>query len=166
MNPIRSTGSEPRQGQGQGPEREQEREQEQPTLQRSIPELVAEVYEAAPLVERGRLVSHLLRPLGVLSLVVIADGIFAKARFRAGWQSLNVHLEDIQNVHGADIVALVDHAQQISVETVDGLAQLVAASPLLAGSTAAALLLTALIQRARFRDAAAGQSRPAAPGPG
>ena len=129
----------------------------------SIPQLVAEVYEAAPMAERGRVIEQLLRPLGVLSLVAIADGVFAKVRFRAGWQNLDVRLEDIQNVRAADIVALVDHAQQVSVETIDGLAQMVAASPMLSGSTAAALLLTALIQRTRSREAGSNELDGAAP---
>jgi hypothetical protein len=117
----------------------------------TIPQLVAEVYEAAPAAERGRLLEQLLRPLGVLSLVAIADGIFAKIRFRGGWQELHVRLEDIQNVRAAQVVALVDHAQQVSVETVDGLAQWLTAAPFLSGSAAAALLLSLLVQRARSR---------------
>jgi hypothetical protein len=118
----------------------------------SIPQLVAEVYEAAPDAERGRLLEQLLRPLGVLSLVAIADGIFAKIRLRSGWQSLNVRLDDLQNVRAAHVVALVDHAQQVSVETVDGLAQMLAASSVLSGSAAAALLIAVLMQRARSRQ--------------
>jgi hypothetical protein len=117
----------------------------------TIPQLVAEVFEAAPAAERSHLLEQLLRPLGVLSLVAIADGIFAKIRFRSGWQDLNVRLEDVQNVQAAQVMALVDHAQQVSVETVDGLAQWISASPVLSGSAAAALLLTMLVQRARTR---------------
>lgn len=118
-----------------------------------IPELVAEVYEAAPAAERGHLLEQLLRPLGVLSLAAIADGIFAKIRFRSGWQDLNVRLDDIQNVRAAHVIALVDHAQQVSVETVDGLAQMLTSSPVMSGSAAAALLVTVLMQRARSRRA-------------
>ena len=116
-----------------------------------IPQLVAEVYECAPAVERGHLLEHLLRPLGVLSLVVVADGIFAAVRFRGGWPDLHVRLQDIVNVRAAHVVDLVDHAQQVSVETVDGLAQMLAASPLMSSSAAAAMLVTVLVQRARRR---------------
>ena len=119
----------------------------------SIPQLVAEVYEAAPAAERGHLLEQLIAPLGVLSLVAIAGGIFAKIRFRSGWQNLSVRLEDIQNVRTDDVVALVDHAQQVSIEAVDGLARLVTASPVLSGSAAAALLVALLVQRARGRRA-------------
>lgn len=117
-----------------------------------IPRLVAEVYEAAPENERAHLLEQLLRPLGVLSLVAIAGGIFAKIRFRSGWQDLKVPLEDLHQVHAADVMALVDHAQQVSVETVDGLAQMLIASPALASSAAAALLVAALVQRASRRS--------------
>jgi hypothetical protein len=121
----------------------------------SVPELVAEVYEAAPPAERGRLLEQLLRPLGVLSLVAIADGIFAKIRFRSGWQVLNVRLEDIQNVRSTHVMALVDHAQQVSVEAVDGLAQTLLSSPLVTSSAAAALLVTVLQKRASSRGTSA-----------
>jgi hypothetical protein len=116
------------------------------------PQLVAAVYEDAPATERGHLIEQLLRPLGVLSLVAIADGIFAKIRFRSGWQDLSVRLEDLQNVRGAHVIALVDHAQQVSVETVDGLAQMLSSSPVMASSAAAALLVTVLVQRSRSRQ--------------
>jgi hypothetical protein len=117
----------------------------------TIAQLVGEVYESAPAVDRGRFLEQLLRPLGVLSLVGIADGIFAKIRFRSGWQDLSVRLDDIQTVRSDHVIALVDHAQQVSVEAVDGLAQMVSSSPVMATSAAAALLVTVLVQRARSR---------------
>lgn len=120
---------------------------------RTIPQLVAEVYEAAPAAERSTLLAELLRPLGALSLVAIADGVFARIRFRSGWQDLTVRLDDLQSVRAAHVIALVDHAQQVSVETVDGLAQVLMSSPVMAGSAAAALLVTVLVQRARSRQA-------------
>jgi len=92
-----------------------------------------------------------MRPLGVLSLVAIANGIFAKIRFRNAGQEPQVRFEDIQNVHTTDVIALVQHAQQVSVEAVDGLAQLLASSGGLTGSAAAALLIALLVQRARSR---------------
>jgi hypothetical protein len=120
-----------------------------PEKDRAIFELVAQVYEAAPPADRGHILEQLLRPLGVLSLVAVADGIFAKIRFRAGWQDLNVRLEDLPGVQPTDVIALVDHAQQVSVEAVNGLAQLVLASPGLSGSAAAMVLVGLLLQRSR-----------------
>ena len=119
----------------------------------TIAQLVGQVYEFAPPAERSRLLAHLLRPLGVLSLVAIANGIFAKIRFRSGWPDLHVPLEDVQNVQASDIITLVNHVQQVSVHAVDGLADMLAASSVMAGSAAAALLITVLVQRARTRRA-------------
>lgn len=119
----------------------------------SIPQLVGEVYESAPPAERSRLLAHLLKPLGVLSLVAVANGIFAKIRFRSGWPDIQVPLEDAQNVQASDVISLVSHVQQVSVHAVDGLAGILAASPALAGSAAAALLITVLVQHARNRRA-------------
>jgi hypothetical protein len=117
----------------------------------SIPALVAEVYEVAPDAERGRILEQLMRPLGVLSLFGIAGGVFANIRFRSGWPEMHVQLDDVHNVRGAQVMALAEHVQQVSVEAVDGLAQTLAASPLASGSAAAAVLVTLLLRRARSR---------------
>jgi hypothetical protein len=122
------------------------------TADRWVPRLVAEVYDSAPVAERGRLLEQLLRPLGVLSLFGIADGVFANIRFRGGWRELHIQPEDLHNVQTSQVMALVDHAQQVSVEAVDGLAQVLSASPMLSGSAAAALLVTLLVQRAQWRQ--------------
>ena len=119
----------------------------------TIAQLVGQVYEYAPPAERSRLLAHLLRPLGVLSLVAIANGIFAKIRFRSGGPDLHVPLEDAQNVQVSDIIALVNHVQQVSAHAVDGLADMLAASPVMTGSAAAALLIAVLVQRAQSRRA-------------
>lgn len=129
----------------------------------AIPALVAEVYAAAPTAEQGRLLETLLRPLGVLSLVAVADGIFAKVSFRSGWPGLNIPPQELERVHGADVAALVDHVQQVSVETVDGLVQTITTSPLLAGSAAAAVLVTLLLRRARARQTDRGPMPSAGP---
>jgi hypothetical protein len=122
----------------------------------SIPELVAEVIVTAPPVQRGRLLEPLLRPLGILSLFAVAGGIFARARLRGGWPDLQLRLEDVQSVRAVDVVALVDYVQQVSVEAVDGLAQVLGALPMVSGSAAAVLLATLLMQRARARAAPDG----------
>ena len=122
------------------------------TAAEAIPRLVSAVYAAAPPAEQRVLLQHLLAPLGVLSLVAIAGGVFAKLRFRADWQNFQVRLDDVTDVRADDVVALVDHVQQVSVESVDALAQVLTASPVLAGSAAAALLVSLLVQRARRRS--------------
>lgn len=126
----------------------------------SVPQLVAQVYEAAPLADRRQLLERLLRPLGVLSLVAIAGGIFAKVRLRAGWQDFHVRIEDTLPVRPSDVVALVEHVQQVSIEAVDGLAHWLTASPALASSAAAALLATILLQRSEAAGRTLAQDLP------
>ena len=116
-----------------------------------IAELVGSIYEAAPVPERGRLIGYLIRPLGVLALFAVANGIFAKVWFRSSYPDLQVRPEDAQNVRTSDVIALVDYLQQARVETVDGLAQWLGTSPVLVGSAAAALLVSLLVQRASHR---------------
>ena len=122
-----------------------------PVKETAIAQLVAQVYETAPPALRTRLLEHLLMPLGVLSLVAVANGIFATIRFRSGWPDMHIRFEDAQNVQPSDVMALVDRVQQVSVRSLDGLAHLLTASPLVSGSAAAALLVTVLLQRARTR---------------
>lgn len=118
-----------------------------------IAQLVGQVYAIAPLSVRKRLLEHLLKPLGVLSLVAVANGIFASIRFRSGWPDLYVNVEDAQNVQPGDVITLVSHVQQVSIHAVDGLADMLATSPVMTSSAAAALLMTLLVQRSRNRRA-------------
>lgn len=118
-----------------------------------IAQLVAQVYEAAPPALRISLLEQLLKPLGILSLMAIADGIFAKIRFSSGWPKMPIRFEDAQKVQGKDVIALVERVQQVSVNSVDGLAKMLAASPVITGSAAAALLVAVLMQRAGTRRA-------------
>jgi hypothetical protein len=124
-----------------------------PASEAEIAQLVGQVYAIAPPTMRTRLLEHLLKPLGVLSLVAIANGIFATIRFRSGWPDLHVRVEDAQNVQPGDVITLVSHVQQVSIHAVDGLADMLATSPVMTGSAAAALLMTLLMQRARNRRA-------------
>ncbi|NDP48982.1 MAG: hypothetical protein GZ085_11485 [Sulfuriferula multivorans] len=116
-----------------------------------ISRLVGEVYEVAPAVERSRLLTHLLKPLGVLSIVAVANGIFSKVRFNNGWTNLDIRPEDVENVRAIDVVTLVNYVQQVSISAVDGLAQVLAASPVMTGSAVTAVLITILASRSRNR---------------
>jgi hypothetical protein len=102
------------------------------TSEISIPQLIGEVYASASVAERARLLEQLLRPLSVLSLVAVADGIFAKIRFRGGWPDLHIRPDDIENVRADDVIALVVHVQRISGKVVDGLVDMLVQSPLAA----------------------------------
>lgn len=114
-----------------------------------IGDLVGQLYGGAAPNERRKLIEHLLAPLSLLSLFAVANGVFAKAWFRRGWQDLSVRIEDLDVVGTSDVVALVDFVQQVSVDTINGLAQVVAASPTMGASAAAALLIAVLVKRMR-----------------
>lgn len=119
----------------------------------SLPQLVSEVYEAVPAAERSRLLQHLLRPLGVLSLAAVANGIFSKILFIGGWPDLRIRPEQLDSVHAEDVIALVEYVQQASWEVMDGLVQLVSESPVMSATAGATLLITVLRNRARRRQA-------------
>jgi hypothetical protein len=129
--------------------------QGQPAEQ-AIPELIGRVYEVAPPAERGRMLELLMQPLGVLSLVAIAHGIFAAIRFRSGAHEFHIQPDELRRVQASDVVALAQHVQQVSVDAVDGLAQLLASSPQLTASAAAALLVAMLVNRSRTRQLQSG----------
>jgi hypothetical protein len=130
----------------------------------TIPQLVARVYEAAPAVVRRQILERLLQPLGVLSLLGVANGVFARFLFQGGGRGLSVPLEEVQKVNAGAVMALVDFVQQANVDAVDGLAQVLAASPGMAGSAAAAVLITVLVHRARSPHAGAGTPDDLSPG--
>ncbi|MGE5161620.1 MAG: hypothetical protein ACM3O5_08950 [Betaproteobacteria bacterium] len=113
----------------------------------SLPHLVGKVYESAPAAERSRLLEHLMRPLGVLSMAVVANGIFSKLRFLGGWPELHVRPEDAEAIRAEDVVALVDYVQQASSDVMYGLVQLVSGSPAMSATAAAGLLTAVLLKR-------------------
>lgn len=122
------------------------------TAEVSLPHLVGEVYESAPATERSRLLEHLMRPLGVLSMAVVANGIFSKLRFLGGWPDLHIRPEDAEAIRTEDVVALVDFVQQASSDVMYGLVQLVSESPVMSATAGATLLIATLLKRSRTRE--------------
>lgn len=112
-----------------------------------LAQLVGQVYETAPNTERKRLVEHLMKPLGILSLTAVANGIFVKIRFKGGWSDGLARMDDAQGVQVGDVIDLANFAQQVSTEAIGGLAQMLASSPVLASSVAAALLIKIVLRR-------------------
>ena len=118
--------------------------------QLSTAQLVGQVYESAPPAVQKRLLAQLIKPLGLLSLAAVANGIFASLRFRAAEGDTQARLDYVNNaVQTHDVITLVNYVQQVSLKAVDGLAEMLAASPMVAGS--AAVLVSVLVQRARMR---------------
>ena len=121
-----------------------------------VPQLVGQVFETAPAAERRRLLAYLIKPLSLLSLVAVANGMFARYRLGPAWASVDARQDELQRVGASDIAVLVSHVQQVRAHAVDGLAQVQSQSPVLAGSATAALLITLLAQRARERPPLSG----------
>lgn len=116
-----------------------------------IPQLVAEVYADAPAVLRVSLLEQLLKPMGVLPLAIVANGIFATIRFNSGWPDMHLRFEDVRNVQPKDVAALVERVQQVSLSSFDGLTRILTSSPLITSSAAAAILLASLMKMSRNR---------------
>jgi hypothetical protein len=112
-----------------------------------LPTLIGQVYEFAPFTLRARIIDQLMRPMGVLGLAAVANGIFAGIRLRDRSTFPNVALEDATAIRSSDVVALADWAQQVSSEAIDGLTKVISASPVLASSAAAAILVSLLVRR-------------------
>ncbi len=121
------------------------------TRTQMLTELVSQVYETAPLPARRSLLETLLRPMGVLGLVTVAGGIFARLRFGMGPYEAPLRLEDVVLVHTSDVAALVDRLQQASNTALLSLTQVIAASPMLASSAAASVLVVLLFRKSRER---------------
>jgi hypothetical protein len=126
-----------------------------PVSTEDVPVLVAAVFEAAPPPERKRLLELMIRPLGLLSLAAVANGIFAKMGLRSNWTSISVQADDVTSVQRNDVMALALHVQQMGAHAFDGMRTVLMNSPALMGSTAAVLLLTLLTQEYKRRNAAA-----------
>ena len=121
------------------------------TLRPDLADVPLVEHVVAEVTERSRMLEQLLKPLGVMSLMGVAHGLFANLRFRGNPTDFHVRPEDALNVQANDISALVYHAQQFNVDAVDGLAQVLSASPLSTGSAAAAMLIAILMRRVRAR---------------
>jgi hypothetical protein len=113
----------------------------------SLPKLIGQVYESAPLTLRARIIEQLMWPLGVLGLMAVANGIFASIRLRDRSAFPSVALEDASAIRPSDVVALADWAQQVSSEAIDGLMKVISTSPVLTSSAAAAILVSLLVRR-------------------
>ncbi len=112
-----------------------------------LAQLVGKIYEEAPAPEKRLLVAHLMRPIGLLSLLAVAGGIFAKIRFRGGWPDVQVRAEDVGSIDSSAVTALASYAQQVSAHVLDGLVQAMTASPVLAGTMTVMVLIQLLNRR-------------------
>ncbi|OYU44965.1 MAG: hypothetical protein CFE44_10050 [Burkholderiales bacterium PBB4] len=121
------------------------------TQSRMLNLLVGRAYADSPPQMRKSLLEHLIRSVGVLGLVTVAGGVFAKIRLRSSWPDIAVRLEDLQDIHTLDVVALVDYVQQVSTGALADAVQLLASNPSFTSSGAMAVLMGIILQRAPDR---------------
>jgi hypothetical protein len=120
-----------------------------PELPDPVPALLGRVYAEAPASLKSRLLDHLLKPLGLLSLAAVCNGAFANLALSRDLARMNIRPELAQTVDSEQVMALAAYVQQVSVQAVTGLSQVLTASPLLQGSVAASALVALLIKRSR-----------------
>jgi len=125
----------------------------------TVPQLVGQVYQAVPPFQQLQLIDRLMQPLGLLAIAGVAHGVFAKVWFHKAVGNLAQRFDDLRTVSPVDVEALARFVDQVSAEAIDGLAQMAASWPGLAGSAAVALLVTTLARRSGLRGIA-GQKRP------
>ena len=132
---------------------------EEVCLNSQIPILVGHVFAAASPGLRNRMLQRLLLPLNALSQVAVADGAFARLGLRSRGRSVEVDADDLAGVRATHVSALVDHAQQVDVEAVDGLADLWPTTAQGDAATDAEPLIAMLQRRASLRADRAGADR-------
>ena len=119
------------------------------TLQ-PISHQVGEVYEVAPIEIRIKMVEHLLLSIGVLPLVAVAKGVFAKIRFRGTCRELNIKPDDIAQVSSSHVIALVEYVHQVNEAALDGVGKMLREVHIIERTQALSRLIEALASRARF----------------
>lgn len=114
-----------------------------------VPLWVAGLYRDAHAGLRVQLLERLLRPMGVLGLVAVADGVFAALRHRHGWQRLQVTTEDTAAVSADHVFQLAAYLQERAPEALTSLTDLLASHPAALATVSGALLWDLLRRSSR-----------------
>jgi len=109
-----------------------------------VPLYVSGVFREAPPSFRAQLVETLMRPMGALGLVAVANGVFAAVRHRHGWERLEVTLDDTARISADQVLELSAYLQQSAPEVFRQVAELVSSQPAVAGGLSAILLMQVL----------------------
>lgn len=86
-----------------------------------IARLVSRVYRAADGTVRADMLAHLLRPLGLLGLVSVASGAFARLVRRDGLLPDTISAEDIVRYSGEQVLELALFAHEVNPEALQPL---------------------------------------------
>jgi hypothetical protein len=117
-----------------------------PSLKRPslLPLQISRLYVEASADFKTKLLECLMRPMGALGLVAVADGVFAMLRHRHGWQRLQVTAEDTFAVSADHVYQLAGYLQESAPEVFRQVGQLLADNPAALATVSGVLLLQAL----------------------
>jgi hypothetical protein len=79
---------------------------------------VGRIFECSPAPAQARLLHTLLQPLGALSLLGVANGVFGRIWLRQGFGPLRIGPGELPDVDVIHVVMLVEHVLQASPATV------------------------------------------------
>lgn len=105
-----------------------------------LPLWVAALYRDAHAGLRAQLLERLLRPVGVLGLVAVADGVFAALRHRHGWYDAQITAEDTAAVSADHVFQLAAYLQERTPGALASLTDLLATHPAALATVSGALL--------------------------
>jgi hypothetical protein len=122
-----------------------------------IARVVSRVYRAANGALRADMLAHLLRPLGVLGLVSVASGAFARLVRRDGLVPDTISAEDMVRYSSEQIRELTVFVHEVNPQALQSLAEQLAQNSMgIAALSTAALLM--LLRTTRGRSAASCQT--------
>jgi hypothetical protein len=112
-----------------------------------VARLAARLYASASTVQRSRIVTGLLRPLGPLALVAVASGAFAGLLNRVSTRGGGLTVDDLASFTNGQIFELARFVEQVSPDALHQVAGAIAENPFgvsAFGAAAAVLLVNAL----------------------
>ena len=109
-----------------------------------VPLYVSGVFRESPVDFRAQLIECLMRPMGALGLVAVANGVFAAVRHRHGWEQLQVTVEDTARISAEHVLELSAYLQQTAPDVFGQVADLVSRQPAVASGFSAMLLMNVL----------------------
>ena len=109
-----------------------------------VPLWTSGLYAEADTALKVQLVECLMRPMGALGLVAVADGVFAALRHRHGWQRLQVTADDLVSVSADDVYQLAGYLLEAAPEAFGRVVHLLASNPTALATVSGVLLWQAL----------------------
>ena len=116
-----------------------------------VARLASRLYTGASALQRSRIVTTLLRPLGPLAIVAVASGAFAGLLTRAGSIGQAAYVDELGAFTGEQIFELARFVEQVSPDALQQAAGAVVDNPFgvsTFGAAAAVLLAGAMRSRA------------------